>query len=396
MCTFEIPPLPPSTPRPARYLLSTLFVFSNLLLINILQYPSLLFALFSRSAFLFYMKQCKRLFAYFCILYAQIFAPSKYVFSGWNVFEGETETVILIPNHQLYSDWLFVWSMAYVAKAAHCMKIIAKESTKYVPITGWGMMLFEFIFLKRRWAQDQGTMRHYLTKYLGDKAPLWLLIFPEGTNVCKVTREKSHAFSEKQKLPKLDLVLLPKSTGLFFCSETLRSSAESNALKAIYDITIAFDGVPPFSDAYDTYSLTRQFFLGMHPTSIFFHIERIPVERIPRDEETFSKWLRYRFYVKDKMLHYFHTHQHFPRDRDWEDTTCLPENPFLWSKEEQDRVVAENGARGQGVEQKSGDWLAEPRVIPMKVKSILSLFLLPSVFIPIYILSVVYRYFVSF
>jgi hypothetical protein len=60
-----------------------------------------------------------------------------------------------------------------------------------------GMSLFEFIFLKRRWAKDQHTMKKYLQKYASDNTPLWLLIFPEGTVVCEETRQRSHSFGEK-------------------------------------------------------------------------------------------------------------------------------------------------------------------------------------------------------
>jgi hypothetical protein len=112
MIHFEVPPLPPTLPIPLRYAMSVVFLVSNLCLINLLQYPSIILTLLSREAFLTYMKQCKKLFACFLVLYSQVFAPSELVFTGFDVLNAPPETVIISPNHQIYSDWLYIWYLA--------------------------------------------------------------------------------------------------------------------------------------------------------------------------------------------------------------------------------------------------------------------------------------------
>jgi 1-acyl-sn-glycerol-3-phosphate acyltransferase len=42
--------------------------------------------------------------------------------------------------------------------------IILKESLKYIPVIGWGMRLYGFIFLSRKWATDKDRFQHRLRK----------------------------------------------------------------------------------------------------------------------------------------------------------------------------------------------------------------------------------------
>ncbi len=110
-----------------------------------------------------------------------------------------------MSNHQVYTDWLYLWCLAYYADVADSILIILKKSLKWIPIVGWGMQFYRFIFLARNWASDQKQ----LAKQLGEVASeshsdpdaktntakkLLLLIFPEGTLVSKDTRPISAKF----------------------------------------------------------------------------------------------------------------------------------------------------------------------------------------------------------
>jgi lysocardiolipin and lysophospholipid acyltransferase len=127
--------------------------------------------------------------------------------------------------------------------------IILKESLKHIPILGWGMRLFGFIFLSRKWSTDKERFQHRLRKLSrshsgplsGSKGldPMWLLIFPEGTNLSKNGRAASKKWAEKNQMDDLRHVLLPRSTGLSFCLQELRGSVDY-----LYDCTMAYEGVP--------------------------------------------------------------------------------------------------------------------------------------------------------
>jgi lysocardiolipin and lysophospholipid acyltransferase len=126
--------------------------------------------------------------------------------------------------------------------------IILKESLKYIPIIGTGMMFYGFIFMSRKMATDQPRLTHRLNKLKikhmtpGGKSyldPMWLLLFPEGTNLSGNGRVKSAKWAEKIGVKDMEHVLLPRSTGTFFCLNELKDT-----LEYVYDCTVAYEGIP--------------------------------------------------------------------------------------------------------------------------------------------------------
>jgi hypothetical protein len=117
--------------------------------------------------------------------------------------------------------------------------IILKESLKNVPIFGWGAQFYNFIFLSRKWETDKSRFQRHLSQLSNPKDPMWLLIFPEGTNLSETTRAKSKAWADKQGINDMKHQLLPRKTGLQFCLQRLKESTNW-----LYDCTIAYEGVP--------------------------------------------------------------------------------------------------------------------------------------------------------
>lgn len=116
--------------------------------------------------------------------------------------------------------------------------IIMKEQLKHIPIIGQAAQFFNFIFLTRKWEKDKPQVTRQLEKFKNNK-PMWLLIFPEGTNLAANTRERSRQWAEKSGLKDLKHLLLPRSTGLQFCLQELRETTDW-----LYDCTIAYEGIP--------------------------------------------------------------------------------------------------------------------------------------------------------
>lgn len=126
--------------------------------------------------------------------------------------------------------------------------IILKESLKHIPIIGWGMRFYSFIFLSRKMATDRPRLSYRLQKLRKIKTdpnggryfdPMWLLLFPEGTNLTQNGRNKSVKWAEKNNLRDPEHVMLPRSTGTFFCLNELKGSVDY-----VYDCTVAYEGVP--------------------------------------------------------------------------------------------------------------------------------------------------------
>ena len=109
-------------------------------------------------------------------------------------------------------------------------------------------MFYSFIFMSRKMAVDQPRMAHRLgklkTTHTGPDGrtymdPMWLLLFPEGTNLSGNGRAKSAKWAEKIGVKDTEHVLLPRSTGIYFCLTELKGTVDY-----VYDCTVAYEGVP--------------------------------------------------------------------------------------------------------------------------------------------------------
>ena len=168
--------------------------------------------------------------------------------------DGRLETdfphrLVMITNHQLYSDWLYLWWIAYTNKMHGHVYFVLKQSLKKLPIAGPAMIMFDFIFLARHWAQDKMALKKGIDRLKlrdgevpkgGDQPdPMWLMVYPEGTNLSANTRRKSAVWSAKSGIPDFEHVLLPRSTGLQYCLQELAGTVDW-----VYDVTVAYEGIP--------------------------------------------------------------------------------------------------------------------------------------------------------
>ena len=206
------------------------------------------------------MSLTKQSFGLIMTSMTQWWSPTKVVVSGDATVQGQLkktsdgrlecdfpERIVIMANHQIYIDWIYLWWVAYTNRMHGHIYIILKESLKYIPVIGPGMIFFGFIFMSRKMQKDQPRMKHRLSKLkqvhsrlgLTGLDPMWLLIFPEGTNLSPNGRKKSAAWAKKSGLQDMKHQLLPRSTGTFFCLNELKGT-----VAWVYDCTIAYEGVP--------------------------------------------------------------------------------------------------------------------------------------------------------
>lgn len=105
---------------------------------------------------------------------------TKVVFSGETVPPGER--VLLIANHRTEVDWMYLWNLAFRKGSLGYIKYVLKSSLMKLPILGWGFHVLEFISVKRKWEIDESTMHQRLSTFTDIRDPLWLAVFPEGTD----------------------------------------------------------------------------------------------------------------------------------------------------------------------------------------------------------------------
>lgn len=316
-----------------RLLLSIGYFWSSCAVIVLTQFIGAPLYWINRNSYYAYMALTKQFFGIFSTTLSQWLAPTTIRISGdgsvsdqiLKTADGRVEfkfpeRVVLIANHQLYSDWLYLWWAAYEnrPKMHGHIYIILKESLKHVPIIGWGMQFYGFIFMSRKLKTDTPRLSHRLRKLKETRTsflsgtptldPMWLILFPEGTNASIETRARSQAWAKELGIKDMEHVLLPRSAGLFFCLNELKGTVDY-----LYDCTLAYEGVKRGEYGQDFYTLRSMFFQGQPPPSVNMYWRRFHVDQIPLDNiEVFNLWLRERWLEKDALVEHFLTQGRFP------------------------------------------------------------------------------------
>ena len=302
--------------------LSTYFL-SGALAINLSQFIGSPLYLVNQDWYNAWIAFTKQSFGLLTMTLTQAFAPTKVIVSGDASVRGQLRKtsddnlildfpsrLILIANHQIYTDWLYLWWIAYCNGMHGRLYIILKESLKRIPVLGWGMQMSQFIFLKRNWEKDRPHMASALQKLNKATEPMWLLLFPEGTNLAPSTREKSKAWAQKSGVSDMWHVLLPRSTGLQFCIEELKGTVDY-----LYDCTVAYEGVPRGQFAQDIFTLKAGYLEGRPPKSVSMHWRRFAIKDIPvSNQKTFELWLTARWREKDLLIENYLRNGKFPAD----------------------------------------------------------------------------------
>ncbi|KAJ2711377.1 hypothetical protein H4R19_003278 [Coemansia spiralis] len=230
---------------------------------------------------------------------------------------------MVISNHQTYFDWIIIWIVGYFVRCHGFLKIILKAELKHVPVFGWGMRLFDFIFLQRKWTEDRLTFTSHMQRIVQHDDPAWLLIFPEGTVVCEKRTAISNAYADKMGFKRPVHTLLPRTSGSRVCLSQLRPR-----IKYLYDLTIGYEGLKSGDIPEDEYGLVSMYGKRVYPREIHIHIKRHAVADIPDDEDGFAKWMHRVFAEKDERMAKFYELGRFPHDAT-EDSAIPGDQPVL-------------------------------------------------------------------
>lgn len=178
------------------------------------------------------------IFRFFSIHYSR--RATSFVFGGWLalwpfffekinntkvVFSGESvpakERVLIIANHRTEVDWMYLWDLALRKGRLGYVKYILKSSLMKLPVFGWAFHILEFISVERRWEVDESPLHQMLSTFKNPQDPLWLAVFPEGTDFTEHKCIRSQKYASENGLPILKHVLLPKTKGFCACLEDL-------------------------------------------------------------------------------------------------------------------------------------------------------------------------------
>ncbi|KAI9205402.1 acyltransferase-domain-containing protein [Polychytrium aggregatum] len=326
-----------STPEFLLRLIVFVLVFDlSSVAVNLAQFVVLPLALVPATKLIYRLciRESQRLWVTCMLSVLALLSPVELVLTGdweaWRTDSLHPGDSVVIANHQIYTDWMYLWAWAHLRNAHGDVKIVLKRSLRNIPVVGWGMQFFEFIFLKRKWAEDRDELVSSLERARRDPLPTELIFFPEGTVITSDTSEKSRSYHAKAGYPweHPRFVLVPRITGLWTSLNALRGQGTRTAtstagrskapLRHLYDCTIVYDGIKPGDCPYDKYPILDVFLKGTGPARVFIHVSRFEVASIPgfteaesRDsledgESRFSEWLLGRFQDKDKLIEHFH------------------------------------------------------------------------------------------
>ncbi|CAI5760681.1 unnamed protein product [Candida verbasci] len=268
---------------------------------------------------------------------------SFYIDQGNNLHSLFLPNSILISNHQIYTDWLFLWFLTYTSKMSNSVYIILKDLSK-IPVLGYGMKNYKFLFLSRKWQEDKIILTNQLleidanargvgpangVKLIsgGNEIKKWpkgensnqiwpfeLILFPEGTVPSDRTTKKSAEFLKAKGRPELKHVLSPRIRGLFLALKKLKNSVEM-----VYDITTAYSNLKEGEYGEIKFSLKEFYLKGNGPPVVNYYIkgyriDEIPlgletddIDNVPQDElDEFENWLLKVWYEKDQLMDNFY------------------------------------------------------------------------------------------
>ncbi|KAH8929323.1 acyltransferase-domain-containing protein [Atractiella rhizophila] len=265
--------------------------------------------------------------------------------------EGEVKGVrlpdrmIMISNHQIYADWVYLWWLLLLGNLHDSVTITLKASLQYLPILGPGMKLFNFIFLARNWAKDEGVLTRRLKELAngsnwlaggeGEQSynKLTFLIFPEGALTEEANRVKSEKWAKKIGVEDMKHSLLPRATGFFHSLRALKAKISD---LDVLDVTVGYEGIPKGAYGQDYYTLQSIFGAGIPPPRIHMHLRLLSPPAIPESSEKaeteksqkqFEDWLVQTWREKDEMLEVFYNTQELSQGP----KTLIPLETLSWN-----------------------------------------------------------------
>lgn len=281
---------------------------------------------------------------------------------------------VWICNHQIYTDWVFLWFLNYTGRFSDSLYIVLKATLAKIPVLGTGMQNFKFLFLLRKWEADKVALTNSLLEIdadargLGpasgvsrvtatsdsktlpgvllwpkgqvpdkakDSTALWpyqMVIFPEGTVISPHTRERLNKFAAKLGRKPLKHTLLPRVRGLFLMLRALRDTVE-----LVYDLTCGYTGLTADDYGEDIFTLKAYYLKGYGPSAINYHVRAFPIKDIPLGDddlvdidnvapetlENFEKWLLKVWDEKDELMAHFYEHGLFANAPGLGETTTV-------------------------------------------------------------------------
>ncbi|GJQ08289.1 hypothetical protein GpartN1_g80.t1 [Galdieria partita] len=243
--------------------------------------------------------------------YAQKIAGLRVVLYGDRVQEGEG-SFLVISNHQSWLDTIILTLVLLKQYPGAFCRYIGKKSIGYIPLLGWMcLQTGALVSLSRKWIHDKGRLEQELERLRRLPGDFWVMTYPEGTRFSWVKKAVSLDYAKKNDLPGFNNVLVPRFKGFFACVQLLRSR-----LSFVYNATLIYEGGEDELGV-SRINLAKVFFLRRDAPEEAFpsqrqlfpvaHVvlEKIPIDKVPFEEESCRDFLMTLFERKEKLIQRF-------------------------------------------------------------------------------------------
>ncbi|XP_032876571.1 1-acyl-sn-glycerol-3-phosphate acyltransferase epsilon isoform X1 [Amblyraja radiata] len=217
----------------------------------------------------------------------------------YGTLPSKKENVIYLSNHQCTVDWIIADMLAIRQRALGHVRYVLKDGLKWLPLYGWYFSQHGGIYVKRSAKFSEKAMTNKLQQQIKSGAPIYLVIFPEGTRYNPDYPQviaASQAYARKEGLPELRHVMSPRVKAMRIAINTLRCH-----LDAVYDITVVYEGAVKNNGQRETAPSMPEFLCRECP-KIHIYFDRVNVKEIPEETIFMKRWLHERFEIKDKLL----------------------------------------------------------------------------------------------
>ncbi|XP_032876572.1 1-acyl-sn-glycerol-3-phosphate acyltransferase epsilon isoform X2 [Amblyraja radiata] len=217
----------------------------------------------------------------------------------YGTLPSKKENVIYLSNHQCTVDWIIADMLAIRQRALGHVRYVLKDGLKWLPLYGWYFSQHGGIYVKRSAKFSEKAMTNKLQQQIKSGAPIYLVIFPEGTRYNPDYPQviaASQAYARKEGLPELRHVMSPRVKAMRIAINTLRCH-----LDAVYDITVVYEGAVKNNGQRETAPSMPEFLCRECP-KIHIYFDRVNVKEIPEETIFMKRWLHERFEIKDKSV----------------------------------------------------------------------------------------------
>ncbi|RZC45514.1 hypothetical protein C5167_038470 [Papaver somniferum] len=115
---------------------------------------------------------------------------------------------------------MYLWDLALRKGSLGYIKYVLKSSLMKLPVFGWSFHILDFISVERKWEVDASKMRQMLSTFTDPRDPMWLAVFPEGTDYTEQKCTRSQKYAAEKGLPVLKMCFCQKQ-GAFMHAWTL-------------------------------------------------------------------------------------------------------------------------------------------------------------------------------